>query len=524
MRSALVPALVRHTLVFAGIFLLLCLGARSVGVTWDEAIYFEFSDIIRHWARSGFPLSAAALHDAWAYNAVTNPHPPFMKILSAFFAAAFPGAGFPLSYRLGHVFFASAGLTLIHALLSGRFGGYRSLAGVLFILFQPRLFAEFFLGNTDGPVAIAWIVLALLAWRIQEDSGSKNKRWWLLFWAVHGVATSTKLTGFLAALPVAAYYLAKRNKRALLLCLASFPLALVALAFFSPEYWHAPLSGIWSYLTYIFRRGHVMDVSTFFLWSRYGEHPPPLYFPVMTALTAPPLTLLGALLFPLAWREPGRKSLALALLPGLLAWLVLGMLPITPKHDGTREFAALFPFLGLAAWLGFMSLAAELALRHAAFRRRSAALLLLPAPLLAGAAAVAQSNPFELSYYNSLIGGLRGADQAGLELTYYLEALNGPTLRWMNENLPEGASVSLLPAWYLLLQTYQRKGLLRPDLRIVLNSPNGQRVDLEQAQFVVLERRRSLLDDDAFFSGKEVWRVEHEGVPLLRIVRLGGRP
>ena len=55
-------------------------------------------------------------------------------------------------------------------------------------------------------------------------------------------------------------------------------------------------------------------------------------------------------------------------------------------------------------------------------------------------------HPFELSYYNELIGGPRGAWQRGFELTYWYDAFNDRTLAELNDpktGLPRGAVVEM---------------------------------------------------------------------------------
>ena len=51
-----------------------------------------------------------------------------------------------------------------------------------------------------------------------------------------------------------------------------------------------------------------------------------------------------------------------------------------------------------------------------------------------GSAAVALIgiHPYELSYYNELIGGPRGAWARGFELSYWYDAFNGPVIRELN--------------------------------------------------------------------------------------------
>ncbi len=58
-----------------------------------------------------------------------------------------------------------------------------------------------------------------------------------------------------------------------------------------------------------------------------------------------------------------------------------------------------------------------------------------------GSAAVAlvRIHPYELSYYNELIGGPRGAWERGFELTYWYDAFNDEVVDDLNRKFPPGA-------------------------------------------------------------------------------------
>ena len=58
--------------------------------------------------------------------------------------------------------------------------------------------------------------------------------------------------------------------------------------------------------------------------------------------------------------------------------------------------------------------------------------------------ALIRIHPYELSYYNELIGGPRGAWERGFELTYWYDAFNGPVIDDLNRKLPPNAQVDFL--------------------------------------------------------------------------------
>src|SRR5207245_1864046 len=109
------------------------------------------------------------------------------------------------------------------------------------------------------------------------------------------------------------------------------------------------------------------------------------------------------------------------------------MLP-TPAHDGVRLMLPTFFFLaGLAGW-GFQIIERLLA----GFRAEEHPI----APILAVVAGflllppaywLFQTHPYELSYYNGLVGGLAGAQRLGFEPTYWYDAATPAVLRDLND-------------------------------------------------------------------------------------------
>jgi hypothetical protein len=78
-------------------------------------------------------------------------------------------------------------------------------------------------------------------------------------------------------------------------------------------------------------------------------------------------------------------------------------------------------------------------------------------------------HPYELSYYNELIGGPRGAWARGFELSYWYDAFNPPVIRELNARLPHGAQVDFLnqKTNVVTFQELQCLGALRPDVRLI---------------------------------------------------------
>ena len=160
--------------------------------------------------------------------------------------------------------------------------------------------------------------------------------------------------------------------------------------------------------------------------------------------------------------------LPLYVLAHFLTLPAMRMLP-TPAHDGVRLFLPTFFFLAAFAgwgvvWAGDgLARMARRPSRTALVRGALATLVLAPA-----AWALGSIHPYELSYYNSLIGGPVGAWRAGYELTYWYDAFTPRAIADLNARLPEGAHLDFpnrlsAPSTF---QELQSLGDLRADLRL----------------------------------------------------------
>ncbi|MGH7820484.1 MAG: hypothetical protein ACREQ9_11965, partial [Candidatus Binatia bacterium] len=161
-------------LLWICLLVLLFVGSLRIGVTWDESIYFPFSDSIGQWLSAERRFDPDTIQRHWNENPYLNPHPPFMKILDAVTARLFDEVFlFPLNYRLGHFVYVSACLALAYALLRTAWPLLWALVAIFFVVLQPRIFAELLIATTDAPTAAAWLVLPLVAWRLDSSAPGK---------------------------------------------------------------------------------------------------------------------------------------------------------------------------------------------------------------------------------------------------------------------------------------------------------------------------------------------------------------
>ena len=124
----------------------------------------------------------------------------------------------------------------------------------------------------------------------------------------------------------------------------------------------------------------------------------------------------------------------------VLVMLAVASAPKTPRYDGVRLFLPVFPFLALLGGKGSLVLVRWVERMGSARLTRWVAAAIGLAIAAEGGWALVSYYPFELSYFNSIVGGLPGAEKRGFETTYWGEALNDDVLTQLN-NLPDGSSV-----------------------------------------------------------------------------------
>lgn len=209
----------------------------------------------------------------------------------------------------------------------------------------------------------------------------------------------------------------------------------------NPAWWREALPRLAHYyMLSTARRGALPDIQILYLGQIYEYSLPWHNAWVLLAITVPAGILfagVAGLVYTL--RSVRRDRLPLYFLAHFLTLPALRMLA-TPAHDGVRLFLPTFFFLAAFAGWGLVWVADGLA---RLVRGRPAWTRGVLATLVLGSAAwqLVKVHPFELSYYNELIGGAKGAWKAGFELSYWYDAFNDRTLDALNRKFPKEAAV-----------------------------------------------------------------------------------
>ncbi|WP_210420113.1 glycosyltransferase family 39 protein [Aquisphaera giovannonii] len=236
----------------------------------------------------------------------------------------------------------------------------------------------------------------------------------------------------------------------------------------NPAWWRETLPRLAHYYALnADREGALPDIHNIYFGQGYEFTLPWHNAWVLMAITVP-IPVLAAAAVGVARGLAGarRDRLPLYFLLQFLTLPALRMLPV-PAHDGVRLFLPTFFFLSAFAGWGADAAARGLA-RVARLPYRLAGAATAAAVVIPGAVATARIHPYELSYYNALVGGPRGAWHRGFELTYWLDAFNGPVLDELNARLPTGVEVDdpnklTNP---MTMKELQDLGALRADIRL----------------------------------------------------------
>jgi dolichyl-phosphate-mannose-protein mannosyltransferase len=511
-------ALFLGSLVFVGATL------KDYGITWDEPPYFHAADLHIAWITEFFSnvsngniqqsLSDAKIKFAWHWNPYNVPHPPFSRIVSGWTRLIFTSRLDSFSaYRMGPALFFAALVTIMYLWTNELFGRAAGLFSALALVCTPNLFGFAHIAVTDLPLATMWFLTSYCFWKGLDDS-----RWSVALGIAWGFALATKFPALLIPLPLILWaHLFYRHKYVNNVFAMVF-LAPVVMIAIQPYLWHQVGMRFVEFLFEGVSRGYRPDANfpVLFFGTLYYTNQLPWYYPffLLGVTTPEPILVLALLGAGSIHRLREQRPAIMFFLLNALFVPLMGLLPGAVLHDGVRQLLSGIPFLVGLAGGGFhilvrfvkaqaMKIQGAKNINHIQSKIVGSGFVLL---LFPAALDLFIYHPFELSYYNRLIGGTRGAYEKGLEVTYFLEAFNPEFLRYLNDKLPLKAVVNASFGNFMF-QYYQNEHRLRPDIQIT---------DKQSVDYYILLSRRSV------WSKKE-WRLSTTNSPIAA-VRLGGVP
>ena len=453
-------------------------------------------------------FSQDVVRETFDWHRYWNPHPPAYKLAMAATEATFGRwTGEVVGFRIAPLTFFSllvACVTWMAGLAWGRAAG---IGAGLSILLMPRVVGHAHIGATDTPITLAWFVACVgLVLYVLED----RHRFLVIGAVALGVALATKFTGYLMPLAMLLWMIAYgRSRRAVSGAVLWGLGGLVVAWVVNPLMWHDPVAETLRLVQDSLARDEVIPIATYFMGRVWGYAVPPHHVIVMTLITVPLSILVLA-----GWgtgadiRKWEERPVAGLCLMQILFFVSLMAAPGSPNHDGVRLWLPMFPFVALLAGRGFGSMIRIVRQRVPEGKALLASLVIGALFFIPPYVQTVQGAPQYLAYYNEAIGGVKGAARAGMETTYWLEAVTPAFLEEVGELLPAGATLSAWPnaEHYEWLQ---RNGMLREDIVVTERMP---------PDYLLLVARRASFQPyhwRIYENVRPVLAVELDGVELV---------
>lgn len=439
-------------------------------------------------------------------------HPPFYAVVGLAGDLLTPWREELPRARFGPMLVFSLAVGALFTFLDRRNGRWAAAVGASALMLQPRLFGHAHYAAYDALLTALWVLAVLAFFKAVEQTDRRSPSWgWsVVLGLVIGCAAATKLTGWFVPLPMIAWLLVFRDRRALLALLAAAPVALATIYAFVPPWWHDPMGGFLRFLASNTGRGKTIPIEVMYLGTVYRtpvESLPPENSVVWTALVTP-IGFLGlAVLCVLRTIVAhGRERFGTLVVLNWLFLLGLRALPNVPGHDGIRLFLPAFGMLAMASGLGAAMVVNRLG-------RWGEGIAL--AALLEGLVSVAVMMPVPLSYFSPAVGGLPGATRLGMEPTYYWDSMTDEVLDWLDANTPPDrrvATATFPTSFFYLNESGRLSASILP-----------RQIDPRPPAWFVIQNRPGALgqiERDLIRTAEPAFVSQKFGVPLLWVFRI----
>jgi 4-amino-4-deoxy-L-arabinose transferase-like glycosyltransferase len=421
----------------AAVAVLLVLGVcaaltfRDYGLGWDDFTHSEYGELLLAFYRSGFTdRRAMSFVNLYMYGGGFD-------LLSALAAKVLPFDGFETRRLVG----ASIGIIGLAVTwrLARRLGG--PLAGLLALILlatTPMFYGHMYMNAKDGPFAVAMCVLLLALLRAIQEYPSPSRGAVVFLGLALGLVVGTRIIGGIAALFVIAplALLVGHDAREhgvrpslrrlggfVLVMAAGLPLAYLVMGLLWP----------WSVLDPLNPLRAVAYFSHFFEkpWREMYDGVPILvpdmpasYVPRLLALKLPePVLILALAGCAGIIYAATRRSVAVRRRSGLLLILGAAVVPVAyamisrpALYNGLRHFVFIVPPIAVIAGVAGAWTLEWLRGRGAVALTAGIAALALG--VVATVRDMVLLHPYQYAFFNTLAGGVRGADR-GYMLDYW---------------------------------------------------------------------------------------------------------
>jgi 4-amino-4-deoxy-L-arabinose transferase-like glycosyltransferase len=452
-------------------------------------------------------------------------HPPLGRWLLGIASKAFepfeiwlfgpdPTGLYVLSGRVAPALAFAALVALVTAEAARRWGTAAGVVAGWSLIAMPRVFAHAHLGALDTFITFFWTLAMLTAARAVDSRRPPPAMAAAgLLW---GLALLTKIHAwFLPPLVLAWALYRLKPARALAAVSAWFVAGVTVFLVGWPWLWHDTLARWSAYWGTGVNRSSILVLYFGRIWKDVDL---PWHYPWFYFAATVPLLLQASGVAGIARGWRGRREDPFpALLVASIALFLLLFSTRVPVYDGERLFLPAFPAWAMLIGLGFSR-------AWARWGSRGVGRVALVALMLGQGFGTLWMNPFGLSYYNALVGGLAGADRLGLETTYWGDAVDRVLLDELARRVTPGEVVALAPT------LYPGQGVATTTAALVRREVVIQdEAAAASADWVLVSRRRAYLPA-ALLSridsgrGERVASRSRQGVNLSELWRFPGDP
>ena len=403
--------------------------------------------------------------------------PPVASYL--FFTKTVPILAPDVAYHLPIVLWGILGSVVLFVLLRPTLGTTVAVLGMLFLSLTPRYFGDLHNNMKDIPSSV---IFAVNMWAIYRLFTKKRVIDLIFSCVAFAIAFNIKVNSiFIPAIFTALYVLVPRiTKKAVPRFFAWYLLAAPVFAFLLWwVFWPNPVAQLWHAFSTFGIGTNNIEVLLDGKWYCSGSTVPWYYPYWYLAITTPLIIfipfIVGVVLAVVALFRAQKTPAILPLL--LLLWLFLPLtryvIPKVGVIDGIRHFEeVLFPIAALAA-IGMEWILGRITSQKLRFVPLAAVVVMLTAINVT-------HHPYQIAYFNGLVGGVSGA-MGKYDLDYWGTSQKAAVL-WVNEHAPTNAKV------HIVMNAPVAGQYLRPDLITNLN-----RYGYDESDFVILLNRQSFL-------------------------------
>lgn len=417
---------------------------NGVGLSWDEAYYYEPSLNSLNWlSHKMFSVELNSAEDninsvwdeIWELPSVVK----FINGLSfAFFNAYFDDLK---AMRMGSALAFALMLIFIYMWCFEEIGRLPSLFSVLSLALMPKIFGHAHIAATETISSLIFLITLILF-----RKGLSSLFFSILFGICFGIALATKINAFFLPVVFIIYAFIYNRKKSYRNFYSMIFISPAVMLLIWPWLWGDPFVKLIKYINFYLNHQYT---ALFYFGKKYnyGNILAPISYPMTLTLLSIPALFLPFIFAGIlkVFFKIRTFDFGFFVLWAALAQLGIASLPRSPKYDDVRLFIHIFPYIAILSGIGFGAILniipSPTKIKGAASYRTIISIIFIIFFMIYGCYNITKIHPYELSYFNELIGGISGADEKGMEITYWGEAVNEQVAKDINELIPDGAKV-----------------------------------------------------------------------------------